>query len=47
MTFPTCDLGSLGDSFSEVEVLAAIKSMPSDKAPGLDGFSGAFYKACW
>jgi hypothetical protein len=21
--------------------------MPSDKAPGLDGFIGAFFKACW
>ena len=21
--------------------------MPSDKAPGPDGFTGAFFKACW
>jgi hypothetical protein len=41
------DLEDLGESFSEFEVLAAIKSMPSDKAPSLDGFMGAFYKACW
>jgi hypothetical protein len=47
MVFPPMDLEDLGESFSEFEVLAAIKSMPSDKAPGLDGFTGAFYKACW
>jgi hypothetical protein len=47
MAFPPCDLESLGDSFSEVEVLAAIKSVPSDKAPSSDGFMGVFYKACW
>jgi hypothetical protein len=21
--------------------------MPSDKAPGPDGFTGAFFKSCW
>jgi hypothetical protein len=47
MVFPPTDLEDLGESFSELEVLAAIKSMRSDKAPGSDGFTGAFYKACW
>eukprot|EP00253_Pinus_taeda_P036043 PITA_36043 len=29
------------------EVEEAVKSMPNDKAPGLDGFTINFYKACW
>ncbi|WVZ86057.1 hypothetical protein U9M48_032900 [Paspalum notatum var. saurae] len=29
------------------EVWCAIKDMPSDRAPGPDGFTGAFYKAAW
>jgi hypothetical protein len=47
MAFPPLELEDLGERFSELEMFAAIKSMPSDKAPGLDGFTGAFYKACW
>ena len=47
LRFPTCDLINLGDAFSEEEVLSAIKSMPSDKASGPDGFTGAFFKSCW
>ena len=47
LRFPVCDLSSLGDAFTEEEVLSAIKSMPSDKAPGPDGYTGAFFKACW
>jgi hypothetical protein len=47
MSFPPLDLEDLGESFSELEVFAAIKSMPSDKAPGPDGFMGAFYKTYW
>jgi hypothetical protein len=47
LSFPTCDLASLGDDFSEEEVLAEIKSLPCDKAPGLDGFTGLFFKSCW
>jgi hypothetical protein len=41
------DLHCLGDPFSEEEVKFAIQHMPSDKAPGPDGFSGAFFKSCW
>eukprot|EP00253_Pinus_taeda_P033102 PITA_33102 len=29
------------------EVEEAVKSMPNDKAPGPDGFTINFYKACW
>jgi hypothetical protein len=32
---------------SEKEVWETIKQLPSDKAPGPDGFTGGFYKACW
>ncbi len=41
------DLATLGKPFSEEEVHRAIKEMPADKAPGPDGFTGAFFKACW
>ncbi|KAK1669188.1 hypothetical protein QYE76_057347 [Lolium multiflorum] len=33
--------------FTEDEVLLAISHLPSDKAPGPDGFTGAFFKKCW
>ena len=29
------------------EVLAAISDLPSDKAPGSDGFTALFFKKCW
>jgi hypothetical protein len=41
------DLHHLGDPFSEEEVKLAINHLPSDKAPGPDGFTGAFFKSCW
>lgn len=41
-TFPHLD-----DPFTEEEIWATIREMPSDKAPGPDGFSMAFYKAAW
>jgi hypothetical protein len=33
--------------FEEGEVLEVVKAMNSDKAPSLDGFSMAFFQACW
>jgi hypothetical protein len=31
----------------EKEVWETVKLLPSDKAPGPNGFTGGFYKACW
>jgi hypothetical protein len=45
--FPEPDLTTLRDPFSEEEVRKAVNLMPSDKAPGPDGFTGAFFKRCW
>jgi hypothetical protein len=47
MQFQQCDLSSLADEFTENEVHDAIMALPSDKAPGLDGFTGLFFKYCW
>jgi hypothetical protein len=40
-------LGDLEEIFSENEVWEAIKELPPDRAPGPDGFIGAFYKRAW
>jgi hypothetical protein len=44
---PSHDLAQLDAPFSEEEVWATIKCLPSDKASGPDGFTGRFYKSCW
>jgi hypothetical protein len=41
------DLVALDAPFSEDEVWETVKRLPSDKAPGLDGFTSRFYKSCW
>lgn len=41
------DLSGLDQVFTEEEVWATIKSLPSDKAPGLDGYTGRFYRSAW
>lgn len=33
--------------FTQEEIKDTINSMPADKAPGPDGFTGAFFKKCW
>jgi hypothetical protein len=40
------DLHMLDAPFSEEKVWNTIKLLPSDKAPGLDGFTGWFFKVC-
>jgi mannosylglycoprotein endo-beta-mannosidase len=45
--FTDPSLEHLGDPFTEEEVRNAINQMPGDKAPGPDGFTGAFFKRCW
>jgi hypothetical protein len=42
-----CDLATLSEPFTEDEVKTAIGNTASDKAPGPDGFLGAFFKKCW
>ena len=44
---PQCDLSELDALFTEEEVKEAINKTASDKAPGPDGFTGAFFKSCW
>ena len=41
------DSSGLDNPFTEAEIWAAVCSSPAEKAPGPDGFSGSFYKACW
>jgi hypothetical protein len=44
---PQLDLSELASEFTEDEVLAVIREIPNDRAPGPDGFTGRFYKATW
>lgn len=41
------NLDVLEAPFSKKEIDDVIKDLPADKAPGPDGFNGAFIKACW
>ena len=40
-------LEELTTPFTHEEIDRVVREMPSDRAPGPDGFSGAFLKACW
>jgi hypothetical protein len=44
---PSHDLSDLDAQIDENEVLESIMQLPSDKALGLDGYKGRFYKVCW
>lgn len=41
------DLSALDNPITEEEVWETIKTLPADRAPGPDGYTGRFYKACW
>jgi hypothetical protein len=41
------ELTALDAPFSEEEIWATIKSLPADRAPRPDGFTGRFYMSCW
>jgi hypothetical protein len=43
---PSLDLQHIDGAFTEEEVWTAIKGMPLDKCPGLDGFSSRFFLSC-
>jgi hypothetical protein len=47
LVLPSHNLANLDSPFSEKEIWEKIKQMPSDKAPGLDGLTGGFYKSRW
>lgn len=46
-TFPDADLDSLVAPFMRAKIDKIVKSLPTDKAPGPDGFNGVFMKKCW
>jgi mannosylglycoprotein endo-beta-mannosidase len=47
LNFGNASMEGIDAPFSEDEVHAAICQLPSDKAPGPNGFTGAFFKKCW
>lgn len=44
---PRHNLQHLEESFSEEEIHRTVMNMPSEKAPGPDGFIGIFFKTSW
>lgn len=47
LNLPKIEDNSMDVMFTEEEILAAIQQQPNSKAPGPDGFTADFYKACW
>jgi hypothetical protein len=41
------NLEALGAPIHREEIDTIVKRLPSDKAPGPDGFNGLFIKKCW
>jgi hypothetical protein len=44
---PQLDVSGLDACFSKDEIWNTIRELPSDRAPGPDGFSNIFYKVAW
>ena len=44
---PVLGLEELDAPFSDDEISAVLKDLPTDWAPGPDGFNGMFVKKCW
>jgi hypothetical protein len=44
---PLVDLSGLEAHFTDEEIWDAMRAMPANKSPGLDGFSWEFYRSCW
>jgi hypothetical protein len=44
---PRDNLEPLGAPIYKEEIDSVVKRLPSDKAPGPDGFNGLFIKKCW
>ena len=40
-------LHALSSPFTRNDIDQVVKELPSDRAPGPDGFSGSFIKSCW
>jgi hypothetical protein len=47
LAVPLLSLEELDANITEDETTRAIQELPADRAPGPDGFTGAFYKASW
>ncbi|KAJ1287483.1 hypothetical protein BS78_02G013300 [Paspalum vaginatum] len=47
LNLPEVDLEGLDYCFSEEEIWNVIRELPSEKAPGPDGFTGLFYRVAW
>lgn len=44
---PVDGLEELSLPFSDEEINTVLKELPTDRAPGPDGFNGMFFKRCW
>jgi hypothetical protein len=47
LIIPPEELQNLEAPFQQDEIDQVVKRMPSNKAPGPDGFNGLFTKKCW